>query len=113
MYFRIEATKTEVLVFQEMQSLVAPLKLRRYDQVLYEPFRTKILDALKTGKTKINPRLIVKTIAEVHKDYLKSYKNNIDLYAAGYFIQKTLEKTSPNDLLQIWEHYANGRGENK
>ena len=113
MYFRVEPSKTEVLVFNEIQSIVAPLKIRRYDQVLYEPYRTKILDAITSRKTKIKPESIVKIMAEVYKDYIRSYENNLNLHAAGYFIKKTLEDTSPRELLPIWDYYANGTGENK
>ena len=112
MYFSVDLTKTEVSVLNELKSIVAPLKLRRWEQLLYEPCRTKILDAITTRKTKISPEKIVKILAGVYKDY-RSADNNLNLHATGYFIQRTLENASPRELLPIWEYYVNGRGENK
>jgi len=107
MYFQISPTKKETLVLQEIKYLIAPLKLRRCAQILYEPYRTKILNAITSGKTSVSPESIVKIMAIIYKDYIMGYPYNPELFAAGYCIKKTLEDASPQELLPVWEYYSN------
>jgi len=103
----------EIVVFREIQSIFAPEKFRRCDQVFYEPYRSKILSATTTGKTKVNPRMVIRIMAKIYKSYIESCPHNFELFAAGYFIQRILKDSSPRELLPIWEHYSNGNSENK
>ena len=110
MYINAAPQKTEFLVYHEMRNLVAPLKIRKNVNVLFEPYRSRILTAVTSGKTNVRPESVVKIMATIYSDYVRSCPYDIELYSAGSAIQRTLEYASPDNLLPVWKYYLNGNG---
>jgi len=110
MYINAAPQKTEFLVYHEMRNLVAPLKIRKNVNVLFEPYRSRILTAVTSGKTNVRPESVVKIMATIYSDYVRSCPYDIELYSAGSAIQRTLEYASPDNLLPVWKYYSNGNG---